>query len=155
VTDTGEPEEPPRPFQSAEELRRVPGLSRALADALMPHVTVLSPAAAINPFAADPMVLRALPGVTKSQAEAVVRARQQRPAPTPERLASLLPKDLGDKLRSTAGPIYSVTVDAVTGRGAHGRVEAVIWVAPDAQSFYRVLDWREAGFPRRKGEDPA
>ncbi|MGK9167959.1 general secretion pathway protein GspK [Inquilinus limosus] len=155
--DPANPDDPARlarPFQSAEELRRVPGISRALADLLMPHVTVLSPAAGINPFAADPVVLQALPGVTRAQAEAVVRARQQRPPPTPERLASLLPRDLAERLRGTAGPIYSITVEAATARGARGRVEAVIWVAADAQSFYRVLDWREAGFGRPEGEDP-
>ncbi|WP_026873435.1 general secretion pathway protein GspK [Inquilinus limosus] len=155
--DPANPDDPARlvrPFQSAEELRRVPGIGRALADALMPHVTVLSPAAGINPFAADPVVLQALPGVTRAQAEAVVRARQQRPPPTPERLASLLPRDLAERLRGTAGPIYSITVEAATARGARGRVEAVIWVAADAQSFYRVLDWREAGFGRPEREDP-
>ncbi|WP_342238323.1 general secretion pathway protein GspK [Inquilinus sp. OTU3971] len=144
-----------RPFQSAEELRMVPGISRTLADALMPLVTVLSPAAEINAFAADPLVLQALPGVTRAQAEAVVRARQQRPAPTPERLATLLPQDAGKLLRAGSGPVYSVSVEAATARGARGRVEAVIWVAADGQSFYRILDWREAGFGRHVGEDPA
>lgn len=153
--DPDDPATPARPFQSAEELRMVPGISRTLADALMPLVTVLSPAAGINPFAADPLVLQALPGVTRAQAEAVVRARQQRPAPTPERLATLLPQDVGERLRATAGPVYSVTVEAATARGARGRVEAVIWVAADGQSFYRILDWREAGFGRHVGEDPA
>jgi general secretion pathway protein K len=153
--DPDDPAALARPFQSAEELRTVPGISRALADALMPLVTVLSPAAGIDPFAADPLVLQALPGVTRAQAEAVVRARQQRPAPTPERLATLLPQDVGDRRRATAGPVYSVSVEAATARGARGRVEAVIWVAADAQSFYRILDWREAGFGRRVGEDPA
>lgn len=150
-----DPAELARPFQSVEELRMVPGISRTLADALMPLVTVLSPAAGINPFAADPLVLQALPGVTRAQAEAVVRARQQRPPPTPERLAGLLPKDVGEKLRAAAGPVYSISVEAATARGARGRVEAVIWVAADGQSFYRILDWREAGFGRRVGEDPA
>jgi general secretion pathway protein K len=145
-----------RPFQSREELRQVPGITRAIADALMPHVTVLSPAAGINPFAAGPMVLQALPGVTKAQAEAVVRARREKPAPTPERLAAMLPADDANLLRTAAGPIYAVTVDAVTSRGGRGRVEAVVWIAADSQAFYRILDWREAGFDRpRKGEDPA
>lgn len=155
---TPDPDDPAalaRPFQSAEELRTVPGISRTLADALMPLVTVLSPAAEIDPFAADPLVLQALPGVTRAQAEAVVRARQQRPAPTPERLATLLPQDVGQRLRTGAGPVYSVSVEAATARGARGRVEAVIWVAADGQSFYRILDWREAGFGRHVGEDPA
>jgi general secretion pathway protein K len=150
---------PGRPFQSPEELRQVPGITRAIADALMPHVTVLSPAAAINPFAADRLVLQALPGVGKTQAEAVVRARRQRPAPTPERLAALLPPDAANLLRTTAGPIFAITVDAATSRGGRGRVEAVIWIAPDQKAFYRILDWREAGFDprpgRREGEDPA
>ncbi|MGO1081352.1 hypothetical protein, partial [Inquilinus sp. CA228] len=153
--DPDNPAELARPFQSAEELRTVPGISRTLADALMPLVTVLSPAGGIDPFAADPLVLQALPGVTRAQAEAVVRARQQRPAPTPERLATLLPEDAGKLLRAGAGPVYSVSVEAATARGARGRVEAVIWVAADAESFYRILDWREAGFGRRVGEDPA
>jgi general secretion pathway protein K len=145
-----------RPFQSREELRRVPGVTRAIADALMPHVTVLSPAAGINPFAADPMVLQALPGVTKAQAQAVVRARREKPPPTPERLAAMLPADDANLLRTAAGPIYAVTVEAVTSRGGRGRVEAVVWIAADSQAFYRILDWREAGFDRpRKGEDPA
>ncbi|WP_395678281.1 general secretion pathway protein GspK [Inquilinus sp.] len=155
AADPDNPDELARPFQSAEELRTVPGISRTLADALMPLVTVLSPAGGINPFAADPLVLQALPGVTRSQAEAVVRARQQTPAPTPERLAALLPPDVGKLLRPAPGPVYSVSVEAATARGARGRVEAVIWVAADGQSFYRVLDWREAGFGRRVGEDPA
>ncbi|WP_343717944.1 hypothetical protein [Inquilinus sp.] len=155
AADPDDPAELARPFQSAEELRTIPGISRQLADALMPLVTVLSPAGGINPFSADPLVLQALPGVTRAQAEAVVRARQQRPTPTPERLASLLPPDAGKLLRPAPGPIYSVSVEAATARGARGRVEAVIWVAADGQSFYRVLDWREAGFGRRVGEDPA
>lgn len=153
--DPDNPDELARPFQSAEELRTVPGVSRTLADALMPLVTVLSPAGGINPFAADPLVLQALPGVTRAQADAVVRARQQNPAPTPERLAALLPPDAGKLLRPAPGPVYSVSVEAATARGARGRVEAVIWVAADGQSFYRILDWREAGFGRRVGEDPA
>ncbi|WP_225773752.1 type II secretion system protein GspK, partial [Inquilinus sp. Marseille-Q2685] len=144
-----------RPFQSAEELRTVPGISRTLADTLIPLVTVLSPAGTINPFSADPLVLQALPGVTRAQAEAVVRARQQRPPPTPERLAGLLPQDVGQRLRAAPGPVYSVSVEAATARGARGRVEAVIWVAADAESFYRILDWREAGFGRHVGEGPA
>ncbi|MGF6226787.1 general secretion pathway protein K [Inquilinus ginsengisoli] len=153
--DPDDPAALARPFQSAEELRMVPGISRTLADALMPLVTVLSPAAEIDPFAADPLVLQALPGVTRAQAEAVVRARQQRPAPTPERLATLLPQDVGQRLRTGAGPVYGVSVEAATARGARGRVEAVIWVAADGESFYRILDWREAGFGRHVGEDPA
>lgn len=153
--DPDDPAAVARPFQSAEELRTVPGISRTVADALMPLVTVLSPAAGINPFAADPLVLQALPGVTRAQAEAVVRARQQRPPPTPERLTALLPQDVGEKLRAAAGPVYSVSVEAATARGARGRVEAVIWVAADGESFYRILDWREAGFGRHVGEGPA
>lgn len=153
--DPDDPAALSRPFQSAEELRTVPGVSRTLADTLIPLVTVLSPAGTINPFSADPLVLQALPGVTRAQAEAVVRARQQRPAPTPERLAALLPQDVGQRLRVAPGPVYSVSVEAATARGARGRVEAVIWVAADAESFYRILDWREAGFGRRVGEDPA
>jgi general secretion pathway protein K len=155
VADPDNPDELARPFQSAEELRTVPGISRTLADALMPLVTVFSPAGGINPFAADPLVLQALPDVTRAQAEAVVRARQQRPAPTPERLAALLPPDAGKLLRPAPGPVYSVSVEAATARGAGGRVEAVIWVAADGESFYRILDWREAGFGRHVGEDPA
>lgn len=153
--DPDDPAALARPFQSAEELRTVPGISRTLADALLPLVTVLSPAAEIDPFAADPLVLQALPGVTRAQAEAVVRARQQRPPPTPERLATLLPQDVGQRLRTGAGPVYGVSVEAATARGARGRVEAVIWVAADGESFYRILDWREAGFGRHVGEDPA
>lgn len=144
-----------RPFQSREELRRVPGVTRAIADALMPHVTVLSPGGGINPVAADPVVLQALPWVSRAQAEALVRARQARPAPTPEQLASLLPADLGDRLRSKAGPIFAVTVEAASRRGGHGRVEAVIWVAADDQAFYRILDWREAGLDARTPEGAA
>ena len=69
----------------------------------------------------------------------------------------MLPSDVSKLLRTEAGPIYSITVEAITHRGARGRVEAVIWIAPDQGAFYRVLDWREGAFDRRetKGENPA
>lgn len=135
-----------RPFQSREELRLVPDMPRAVANALMPYVTVLSPSDKVSPAAADVPVLLALPGMTRGQAEAVVRARKARPAPTMERLAGMLPASLKDRLRTTTGPIYAMTIEAETQRGSRGRVEAVIWIGADADTFYRILDWRETGF---------
>jgi general secretion pathway protein K len=130
-----------RPFRTVEELRDVRGMDGAIVAVLLPHVTVLSPAAGINPLSADPTVLFSLPGVTEGQVASVIRQRAASTAPDPQRIADLLPS-ASEQLHLTAGPVYVVTVEATTPRGGRGRLEAVVWIGAD-RAPYRILDWRE------------
>jgi general secretion pathway protein K len=141
-----------RPFRSTTQLRDVLGFDRAVAEALLPHVTVFSPAATVSPLSAAPLVLAALPGVTPGDIDAVVARRAEPIPPTPDILAAFLPT-AAEALRLETGPIYTVTVAAVSARGSRGALRAVIWVAADPAAPYRVLDWREEGLAARPPDE--
>jgi general secretion pathway protein K len=73
-----EPGGPRRPtFLETLDLRRVTGLDEELYRQILPYITVYSGTARLDPAVAPKQVLLAVPGLTESQVEAAIRARQQ------------------------------------------------------------------------------
>jgi len=111
------------PFVHPDELWRVVGLPPRLVAAALPHVTVYSGRAQIDPDIADPVV---------AAAATLARRIASGGIDTPPEL----PGDRADAVR--------VTADIALANGRRRTLDAVILLRPFADAPYRTLYWREA-----------
>jgi general secretion pathway protein K len=127
-------------FEAVEQLRVVPGVTRALYDLLFPFITVYSGLPDVDPLTASEPVLRSLPGVNAQDIPAFIAQRQQA-ITNPDALPSL----------SGAGFLAHRPVQAATitteGRTAGGAVfvrEAVLVITREPATPYHIVAWRQA-----------
>lgn len=129
-----------------EELRGVMGMTPELFAAAAPLLTVHSGTAGIDPFYAPPGVLRALPGMTAGQAEAVAEARQRLARGTmPEapEAAFLLKGAATAFVASSAGRTFTVRVSVLAPSGARFVRRALVELTGRPSRPYRFLSWSQ------------
>lgn len=127
------------PFDNALEIALLPGMSPELAARALRFVTIYG-AAKIDPLIADPVVLAALPGMTRQIAENFLKARN---GPPPDAAA----------LRNMAGPAKDfVSLDpgeyvraeiVATLSGRQLRAEVVLKLMEGASAPFEIMYWRD------------
>jgi general secretion pathway protein K len=128
------------PFATVEELRFILGLSRDDVERLKPHLTVFNVEGTINPFSADSIVLRAVPGVRRADAARFLKARAEEPDSRDPELLALL-GDTGGLFREDPSGVYRVSLEARLSKGGGETAEAVI-AAPAAEGGeFGVVAW--------------
>lgn len=131
-----------RPAASIAELAGAGGPGAAAYRDAAPLATVHGAAdGTVSALAAPPALLRAWPGLTAADAAALLEARRAGQAPGRE-LAGRA-QAAGLAVDRPPGPAFTVRVEVAGGQGARASAEAVLWIAVDAASAYRILEWRE------------
>ena len=135
--------EPPPAFEAIDELRLLPGVSRAVFDAVAPYVTVFSRGPRVNTLTAPKTVLLSLPNVNPQEVDAVLAARS---AIAAGQISTAIPFLTGvDRfiVRTTLRAAM-VTVTATTARGAVFVRQALLFLTGKPDRPYEFLDWRQA-----------
>lgn len=128
-------------FRAIDELRLVPGMTRALFDRIAPFVTVYSGMADVDPLTAPPEVLRSLPGTNAAEIETFIAARE-RLGPAPGELPPL--SGAGGFLAHRALQTATIISEGKTGGGTTFTRQVVVSLSPDPGTPYAVLSWRQA-----------
>jgi general secretion pathway protein K len=127
-----------RPFHSVEELRFLLELSPADYGKLRPYLTVFSGSAGVDPLNASPVALRAIPYLSDSDLDRIMKAR--RDGADRREIIDQVP-DAEEFLLAESSGVYRVTVQARLSNGYSEAVEAVI-ISPDEDSAdFRVVAW--------------
>ena len=125
-------------FESIEELWQVKGVTPALVAKVAPDLTIDCLNAGVDPLAASPAVLAAVPNLAASSLAPFVAAREDYlsgRSPTPPILAG------GDPyLEPSAGTAFSIVAEVK--RPIRLRWEAVVVLSGDAQRPLQVRAWR-------------
>lgn len=122
-----------RPFEAVEELRAVLGMSSDLYQRVAPWLTVHSGQAGIDPRAAPPGLLRALPGVDAGMLDALAGGGKE--------AAGLLPKSSGMVFITGNNAAIGMRAEARLENGGATAVQAVLGRADGGRPGY--LYWRE------------
>ncbi|SFK39639.1 general secretion pathway protein GspK [Methylorubrum salsuginis] len=125
-------------FRSIGELRWLPGITAAEAEALAGLVTVNNPGGKVDVTSAPLAVLLALPGMQAPLAQQILALRRRPDGP--DRILPLL-KAQGDVVATKGGGAHRVRLEARRGAGALRRAEAVITRAPAKLAPYFVVEW--------------
>ena len=130
-------------FESIDELQQVLGISPELYRRLAPDITVDCLNAGVEPLAASPAVLAAIPNLDPIEVAAFRRARRAA-ATDPD--SGEIPSLAGDGryVEATAGRVYAVAAEAETPDGARVRWAAVVWLTGEAQHPYAIRRWQRA-----------
>lgn len=143
ITQVGRPKpgeaDPHRPFADTLQLASLPGLPPALMARAAPYLTTYSGVAEIDPRWAAPVVIEALPGMTRERVRTLLELRG-RPGVDPASLDDALGPAKG---LTTTKPVLStrIAVGAVLADGFTAAAEIVIICYPDDRTPYRVLSW--------------
>ncbi len=139
-------------FETIEELQQVRGISEGTYQRLAPDITVDCLAAGIDPLAASPAVLAAIPGVDRGSVEAFLRARQEAmirdddvAIPTVLRGGKFVETSLGD--------VFSIESKVELPSGTRVAWQAVVWLTGDQSRGFVVRSWRRVPAPAPDGED--
>jgi general secretion pathway protein K len=136
------------PFDNVLELALLPGMSPDLLQLALPFLTIFGGGDKIDPLAADPVVLAALPGATPAVVNALLAAQN---GPTPDSAA----------LSSMAGPLKAY-IGASPGDHVRAKIvatlsgrriaaEVVLKLSESAPAPYEILYWRD-DFDGERGE---
>lgn len=127
------------PILDTLQLGSVPGLPPALMARAGPYLTTFSGVPAIDPRWAAPLVIEALPGMTRERVRTVLDLRA-RPDADPASLDDALGPA---KPETTTKPVPAtrIAVRAVLADGFTTAAEIVIIHFPDDRTPYRVLSW--------------
>jgi general secretion pathway protein K len=128
------------PFDNVLELALLPGMTPELLKRALPHLTIFGAGDHIDPLAADPIVLAALPGATASVVNALLAA-QNRPAPDAASLSAMA-GPLKDLVDASASDVVRARIVA---RLNDRRVSAemVMKLTESEPSPYEILYWRD------------
>lgn len=136
-------------FLSADEIMRVPGMTRDLWTRIADAVTVHSRRPGLNPLYASKTALLALPGMDSITADDIIAARGEAAADSTNRPASRLSAIINQvpaeaRRHLTGGPsnIYAVRARAELPEGAVYILEAVIEPTPAKDPPWRTHEWR-------------
>lgn len=125
-------------FRTVGELRWLPGLAAAEAEALANLLTVNNPGGKVDVTSASLAVLLALPGMQPPLAQQILALRRR--SDGPDRIMPLL-KAQGDFVATKGGGAHRIRLEARRGAGAARRAEAVITRAPAKLAPYFVVEW--------------
>jgi general secretion pathway protein K len=128
-------------FRSVQDLRWLPGLTGEEVAALAGLVTVHNPSGKLNPLAASPAALLALPGATPQLAAGVAALRRLPPKRAAEEANRLLSAQ-GAFLTQKPGGAFRVRVEARRGTSVRA-ADVVLIRAPAAEAPYFVTEWRD------------
>ena len=131
--------DPHRPIADTLQLASVPGLPSSLVARAAPYLTTYSGVAEIDPRWAAPVIIEALPGMTRERVRTVLDLRS-RPGINPASLDDALAPA---KALTTTKTVLStrVSVRAVLADGFTAAAEIVIICYPEDRTPYRVLSW--------------
>jgi general secretion pathway protein K len=130
------------PFQHADELSLVLGVTPALAEQALPYVTVYSGRAEIDAISAPPQVMAAVPGINPEMLQGLLTRRDT----SPQQMAQAPANSFGAGAKYVTvdfGNSARVTIDVDIEARRRVRSEAVIVLLPGDPEPYRVLSWRE------------
>jgi general secretion pathway protein K len=132
----------PEPFLAIEELRLVPGVTRAFYERVSPYLSVYADSAQVDPLTAPVEVLRSLPGVSAQQVDAYIADRAQ---PVAVGSAVLPPvRGLSPFLANPVERTVTITSEGRTASGTQFVREAVAATTGERDEPYRLLAWRRA-----------
>ena len=134
-------EQASEPFLALEELRLVPGMTRARYDRIAPFVTIYSESAQVDPLTAPAEVLRSLPGVSPQEADAYIAARTQG-GPVSGALPPLT--GVGPVFANPARRTVTIKSEGRTATGARFVRESVAAMTGARDQPYSLLTWRQA-----------
>lgn len=132
-----------RPLSSVLDLGGPDGLDAAAFARVAALVTVHNAleTGGVSAAAAPEALLRAWPKLSGADARGLLEARE-RGQPVREDLPLRL-ATLGLMSNAPAGQVFTVRVQVETDASARASAEAILWIAVDGRSAYRVLEWRE------------
>ena len=142
------------PFESVDELLRVLGMNADLYQTVAPLFTVHSRRRGINPTTASPRLLRALPGAEPESIDEMMKRRADATAGSPAPILGVLTPPPGTRFVSNTpyATIATIHAQARTRNGAQFVREAIVRIAGNPTSPYRVLDWRQGR--RQRADEP-
>lgn len=126
------------PFQSVDELMLVPGMTADIYRRVFPALTVYSQQPNVDPQLAPSEVLLALPGMSPSQAAAIVSQRDQRNVSSPLTVNNLV------------GRAFAISIQ-LSQSTVKRNYEAVIRFSGEAEKPFWTLNWAETS---SRSEDP-
>ncbi len=139
-------------FETIEELQQVRGISEGLYQRLAPDITVDCLAAGIDPLAASPAVLAAIPGVDRGSIEAFLRARQEAVIRDDEVAIPTLLRG-GKYVETSLGDVLSIESTVELPSGTRVAWQAVVWRTGDRARGFVVRSWRRVRAPAPDGGD--
>jgi len=139
------PPETGPPFSDVRQLRLIQGVRPEWIAAILPLATVFG-GETINPLTAPSGVLAVLPGVSKAQADAFVRARRSSPADVDRLMRMIEPARRYLAVKPVRVAAVELTAELPNGYAAAAR--SVIVVLPHDSQPYRVLVWTPVSSPR-------
>jgi general secretion pathway protein K len=128
------------PFAHANELALVLGLPPALVERALPFVTVFSGQPKINPLAAAPEVIAALPGMTPSALKEFLRERPALSSDTAAIATALGPAQANATIEKT--DFFRILTTIKFDNGRRTSSEVVIKLGSEEEPF-RVLSWQD------------
>ena len=131
------------PFVHVDELWLVHGLPAAFVQRMLPYVTVFNSQGKVDPEAAAPEVLAALPGMTPQTLQTVLAARDAGGLDR-QSLQQLVGNSGAALAAGTEAKTFRVGVRVDLENGHHSAAEAVILLPDDGAAPYRVLYWQNA-----------
>ena len=137
------------PFDNVLELALLPGMTSALLNDSLPHLTIFGAGDRIDPLAADPVVLGALPGVTAAEVNAVLAA-QNGPAPDAAALAAVAGSVKGFFDTDPGDFVRAQIVTKVNDRRVSA--EILLKLTESAPSPYEIVYWRDDFDEGRTGD---
>lgn len=130
-------------FESIDELQQVLGMTTVLYRRLAADVTVDCLNAGVEPLAASPTVLAAIPNLDPLAVAAFLRARRSAAAGDvtgePPTLAAS-----GRYVEGSEGQVFGIIATAESDDGARVRWQAVAWLTGDPARPYAIRRWRRA-----------
>ncbi len=127
-------------FASVDELQLVLGMSAPLYRRIRGALTVHSRQRGINPAAASPAVLAAVPGLGSDTLEAYVRAREA----DESRGAEALPAPVMDRrFIAAASGVYTIHAAARMQDGTETQLTVTVALRPSQSAPFTILDWSE------------
>ena len=139
-------------FETIEELQQVRGISQGLYQRLAPDITVDCLAAGIDPLAASPAVLAAIPGVDRGSLEVFLRARQEAVIRNDEGAVPTVPGG-GKFVETSLGDVLSIESTVELPSGTRVAWQAVVWRTGDQARSFVVRSWRRVPAPVPDGGD--
>ena len=122
---------PNAPFRSVEDLRQVYGVSAEDFERVAPYLTVYNSAGGVDPLSADPIVLRAVPGLSRADIDRLISARAA--MRDREALIALLGEPNSYLMPQPSG-VYRVAVIGELANGFTQAVETVLIAAQETVS---------------------
>jgi general secretion pathway protein K len=128
------------PFAHIDELALVPGLPASIVERMLPFVTVFSGRPQVDVIEASPVVLSAIPGMTKDRLGAIVAQRNL--AVDNQALQKILGPSDGSGGFEASGAMRT-TIKIAYDNGRRSSADAVILPFDEGPEPYGILSWQE------------